>query len=150
MSSSLADVVNRLPDADMAGGARTEGQIPEIRGFNGRDIILQIDGARRNNDTGFAGFSAPLYIDPAFVQSVEVVMGAASTLYGSGSMGGVMSIKTIEAKIYSPPAAHGEPIWTADIRARMKTPKAARRFTANGENSTLFWLMPDSPSIQFT
>lgn len=98
MSSSLADVVNRLPDADMAGGARTEGQIPEIRGFNGRDIILQIDGARRNNDTGFSGFSAPLYIDPAFVQSVEVVMGAASTLYGSGSMGGVMSIKTIEAK----------------------------------------------------
>ncbi|ASC06884.1 TonB-dependent receptor domain-containing protein [Acetobacter pasteurianus] len=98
MSSTLADVINRLPDADMAGGARTEGQIPEIRGFNGRDIILLVDGARRNADNGFAGFQTPLYIDPAFVQSVEVVMGAASTLYGSGSMGGVMSIKTLEAK----------------------------------------------------
>ena len=98
MSSTLADVINRLPDADMAGGARTEGQIPEIRGFTGRDIILLVDGARRNADDGFAGFQAPLYIDPAFVQSVEVVMGAASTLYGSGSMGGVMSIRTIEAK----------------------------------------------------
>lgn len=111
MSSSLADVINCLPDADMAGGARTEGQIPEIRGFSGRDIILQIDGARRNNDTGFSGFSAPLYIDPAFVQSVEVVMGAASTLYGSGSMGGVMSIKTVEAKDLLAPGH----TWGADL-----------------------------------
>lgn len=95
-SSTISDALNRLPDVDMVGTARMEGQVPQIRGFAGREIILMVDGARRNWDS--QGIEAPLYIDPAFIQSVEVVAGSASTLYGTGGLGGVMSIKTIDAK----------------------------------------------------
>lgn len=94
-ASTVADVMKRLPNVDFGGGPRTGGQIPTIRGYQGNDITLLVDGARRNANFGL---SSPLYIDPYFLSRAEVVRGTSSSLYGSGGNGGAMVFTTLGAK----------------------------------------------------
>lgn len=94
-AQTVGDVLKKLPGVDFGGGPRTDGQLPTIRGYQGNDIILMVDGARRNANYGL---TTPLFIDPYFLGSAEVVRGAASSLYGSGGLGGAMVFNTLSAK----------------------------------------------------
>lgn len=94
--SNVADVMKRLPNVDFGGGPRTSGEIPTIRGYSGASVTLMVDGARRNDTTNT--LRSPLYLDPYFLAGAEVVKGSASSLYGSGGNGGVMSFRTLSAK----------------------------------------------------
>jgi len=66
-----------------------------IRGLGENRIIAMIDGNRLETATDLA--AALSLIDPADVERVEVIKGAASALYGSGSLGGVVNIITRKA-----------------------------------------------------
>ncbi|MEY3610696.1 MAG: hypothetical protein RL697_102 [Pseudomonadota bacterium] len=94
-AQTVGDVLKKLPGVDFGGGPRTDGQLPTIRGYQGNDIILMVDGARRNANYGL---TTPLFIDSYFLGSAEVVRGAASSLYGSGGLGGAMVFNTLSAK----------------------------------------------------
>ncbi|MBF0096722.1 MAG: TonB-dependent receptor [Magnetococcales bacterium] len=92
---SVGEVLERLPGVAFGGGARPDAQIPTIRGEYGRNIVTLIDGARNNATDG--NIWSALVMNPEFLSGAEVVRGSASSLYGSGGMGGVLSLRTLSA-----------------------------------------------------
>ena len=68
---------------------------PLLRGLTGYQAFLAIDGVRLNNSTFRSGPNQYLAtISPDNLERVEVLRGAGSMLYGSGAMGGVISMFT--------------------------------------------------------
>ncbi|MBA3998812.1 MAG: TonB-dependent receptor [Candidatus Accumulibacter sp.] len=93
-ASAVADVMKALPNVDFGGGPRIDGQIPTIRGYQGKQITLLVDGARRNEASAL---SSPLMLDPDLLARAEVVRGPSSSIYGTGGLGGAMVFRTIAA-----------------------------------------------------
>ncbi|MFH2107688.1 MAG: TonB-dependent receptor [Chrysiogenia bacterium] len=73
---------------------------PSIRGLARRRILLLAAGARITSDRS-AGAAAQFY-PPELVQQIEVVRSAASVLYGSDAIGGVIQIIPRDAKNAEP------------------------------------------------
>ena len=68
---------------------------PLLRGLTGYQAFLAIDGVRLNNSTFRSGPNQYLATtSPDSLDRVEVLRGAGSMLYGSGAMGGVISMFT--------------------------------------------------------
>ena len=66
-----------------------------IRGLIGNQVMLLVDGVPMNNATYRDGPGQYLAtIDPATIDRIEVIRGAASVLYGSDAQGGVVNIIT--------------------------------------------------------
>ncbi|HEX6851446.1 MAG TPA: TonB-dependent receptor [Candidatus Polarisedimenticolaceae bacterium] len=86
----LADVLTEIPGASrLEEGASV---VPALRGLaRGRTLIL-IDDARVTAERR-AGPSAT-FLDPAVLESVEVVRGPGSVGYGSDALGGVIHVRT--------------------------------------------------------
>jgi hemoglobin/transferrin/lactoferrin receptor protein len=87
------DVFFSVPGVSFGGGARRTGQFPTIRGFAGSDIIVTIDGARQDWVTAHDG---RFFIDPQLLRRVDVVRGPASSVYGSGGLGGAIVFETLD------------------------------------------------------
>lgn len=94
-AATVGDVLRKLPNVEFGGGPRSDGELPTIRGYQGNDITLIVDGARRNANYGL---TTPLFLDPFFLSRAEVVRGSTSSLYGSGGLGGAMVFNTISAR----------------------------------------------------
>lgn len=92
--SSPDDVLRFVPNVEFTGGPRRTGEVPSIRGFSGPDVIVLFDGARQNFNGAHDG---RFFIDPSLLREVEVLHGSASSLYGSGGMGGVIEFRTFDA-----------------------------------------------------
>lgn len=99
-ASALGDVLRWVPGVEFTGGPRRSGQTPSIRGFSGADVIVTLDGARQNFLSAHDG---RVFIDPSLLREVEVLRGAASSLYGSGGNGGVIALRTIRASDFLAP-----------------------------------------------
>lgn len=68
---------------------------PLLRGLTGYQAFLAIDGVRLNNSTFRSGPNQYLITtSPDSLDRIEVLRGAGSMLYGSGAMGGVISMFT--------------------------------------------------------
>jgi len=91
---SIDDMLRHVPGLDFSNGPRRTGETPSIRGFSGPDVIILIDGARQNLESGHDG---RFFIDPYFLTEAEVVRGSSSALYGSGGTGGVIALRSVEA-----------------------------------------------------
>jgi hemoglobin/transferrin/lactoferrin receptor protein len=96
-AAAVSQVMKKLPNVEFGGGPRVNGEVPAIRGVFGPSITLLVDGARQN-DTTSPGMKSPLFVDPYFINRAEVLRGPASSLYGSGGIGGVMSFSTYSAR----------------------------------------------------
>ena len=92
-ASTPDDILRDVPGVMFTGGPRRTGEVPSIRGFSGADVVILIDGVRQNFSSGHDG---RFFIDPSVVDSVEVLRGPASSLYGSGGMGGVIEFRTVD------------------------------------------------------
>ncbi len=69
---------------------------PQIRGLQSSRILITVDGERLNNarfSADFVGVS-PSLVDTSQIQTVEVVAGSSSSLYGSDAVGGTVNIIT--------------------------------------------------------
>ncbi|SFR12723.1 TonB-dependent hemoglobin/transferrin/lactoferrin family receptor [Poseidonocella sedimentorum] len=105
LAGSFAALINDIPGLTIGGGPRPFAQEPNIRGFNGERVLLRLDGGRFNFNQGHRG---RFFVDPALIKRVEVVRGGGSTLYGSGALGGVISIETYDpADLLAPGEAIG-------------------------------------------
>lgn len=90
----IADMLENIPNT----GRLEDGQsvVPSMRGFaRGRTLILLDDGRvtaeRRAGPSG-------TYLDPFFLENLEVVRGPASVAYGSDAFGGVIHARTVLPK----------------------------------------------------
>ncbi len=92
---SVAEVLKTEANINIANGPRASAQQVEIRGLSGQRVLQTIDGARQNTSAGHRG---TFFIDPELLSSVEVVRGPASSLWGSGAIGGVVSQNTKSAR----------------------------------------------------
>jgi hemoglobin/transferrin/lactoferrin receptor protein len=67
-----------------------------VRGIGGNRVAVELDGIPASG--GFAvgsfGDSGRSFVDPAFLERVEVLRGPASSLYGSDAIGGVVAMTT--------------------------------------------------------
>lgn len=108
-ASSIGEVLKDVPGVFVDGGARRSGQAPTIRGFREEDILILVDGAKQSFISGHDG---RIFIEPDFLKSVEVVKGPVSALYGSGALGGVIALTTVDAADFLDP---GE---TAGVRVK--------------------------------
>lgn len=90
---SLAEILSRQPGVQFMsyGGPQTATSI-FMRGTNSAHTLVLVDGVRMT-DAISGGTQLPT-IDPAVVERIEILRGAASSLYGSDAIGGVINIIT--------------------------------------------------------
>ncbi|MGI2039646.1 TonB-dependent hemoglobin/transferrin/lactoferrin family receptor [Shewanella frigidimarina] len=92
--SSVADALKNEANVTVTNGPRASSQGVEIRGLSGQRVLQTIDGARQNTNSGHRG---TYFMDPELLSSIEVVRGPASSLWGSGAIGGVVAQNTKSA-----------------------------------------------------
>lgn len=90
----LGDLLRDLPNVAVGGGPRGVGQTVNIRGLGDERIVFLLDGARQNFQRGH---NARVFLDPSLLRQVEVLRGPASALWGSGALGGVVAMTTVDA-----------------------------------------------------
>ena len=76
------------------------GGSPVLRGFEASRVLLLVDGIRMNNAIYRAGhLQNAISVDQNILESVEVLLGPASTLHGSDALGGAIHFRTKSAKL---------------------------------------------------
>lgn len=99
---NIGDVLAQVPGVAGVGSSGFFGQGFNIRGFGSNGaaaseagIVQIIDGERKYYESYRQG---SLFVEPDFLKRVEVLRGpGSSTLYGSGALGGVIAMETIDA-----------------------------------------------------
>ncbi len=91
ISNALEDITGVYKSSDSEWGSEIS-----IRGTGRDKVVMLIDGSRMNTSTDIgAQFGT---INPASIVRVEVLKGSISSLYGSGTIGGVVNIYTRTGK----------------------------------------------------
>lgn len=91
---SLSDTLKDVPGVEFGGGPRAVAEQPNIRGMSGNRILITVDGARQNFDSGHKG---RVFVETELLKAVDVLRGPGSAVYGSGAMGGVIAMTTKDA-----------------------------------------------------
>jgi vitamin B12 transporter len=91
---TLVDLLNDVPGVEINGNFSTRGQNLGyyIRGGRNRQVAILIDGVNVNDPSSFNGDFDLRQIDLNQVESIEVLKGASSVLYGTGAATGVINI----------------------------------------------------------
>jgi hemoglobin/transferrin/lactoferrin receptor protein len=103
-SMTLSDVLANEPGIALVrdGGWGTS---VNIRGLGESRLVALVDGNRIETASDLvAGLSM---FDVNEIERVEVIKGAASSIFGTGAMGGVINILIDKGKYYSKPTIHG-------------------------------------------
>ncbi len=99
LATSIGDVFRYVPGVDYeAAGTRFGTEGINIRGIGGNRVAILVDGVPLPDqfDTGSFSNATRDFIDAGLVQSIEVLHGPASALYGSAAIGGVVAVRTPE------------------------------------------------------
>ncbi|WP_299120872.1 TonB-dependent receptor [uncultured Tenacibaculum sp.] len=97
---NLVDLINTVAGIEVNGNTSSNGQNLGlfIRGGKTKEVVVLIDGIQVSNPAGVSGGYDLRLLDLNEVESVEIIKGAASTLYGTGATTAVINIKLKEAK----------------------------------------------------
>jgi len=93
-ATDIGDVLRYLPSVDIGGGPRNIGINVNIRGLGDERILFLLDGARQDFRRAH---NSRIFIDPSLLKRVDLVRGPASSIWGSGALGGVISFTTLDA-----------------------------------------------------
>lgn len=95
MSSRISDVFSGLPSVWFQQRADDPGTSINIRGMQdfGRVAVL-IDGARQNFQRSGHNADGLFYMEPELLAAADIVRGPVANIYGSGAIGGVVSMRT--------------------------------------------------------
>lgn len=94
-SGNLGSVLDILPNVSVTGSPRPMGETIQIRGLSGQRVLMLLDGARQVFGRGHLSRG---FIEPDMIKRIDVQRGPASVLWGSGAIGGVVSVETKDAK----------------------------------------------------
>ncbi|ACT59169.1 TonB-dependent receptor domain-containing protein [Hirschia baltica] len=103
-AGTIAELIDSVPGVSLVNGSTPSGSGINIRGFgaNGtygtdQKVAIQIDGASVGSEELYR-IGTQLYTDPALFKSVDVIRGTVGSFeYGSGIVGGVVKLTTIDA-----------------------------------------------------
>ena len=119
-------------------------QVINMGGYDGNNILFLVDGERLAGESmDNVDFSR---LDMSSVERIEIVRGAASTLYGSAAMGGVINIITKGAS----------EVWHANVNSRYEGQTKQWRHGASGDfnlgkvNSLTTFQMTDAKALDLT
>ncbi len=94
LADNAADLLRWEPGVDVDGVGAAQVR-PVIRGLRGLRVLFLEDGLRMNNSRRQSDFGEITGLVPnELVERVEVVRGAASVLYGTDAVGGVINLVT--------------------------------------------------------
>ncbi|GAB1309104.1 TonB-dependent vitamin B12 receptor [Urechidicola sp. KH5] len=96
---TISDLLDQVPGIDINGNNNVAGSPISIyiRGGRNHQAAIVIDGILVNNPTGIAASYNLNLINLNDVESIEILKGSSSTLYGSGAAAGVINIKMKKA-----------------------------------------------------
>ncbi|HMJ09606.1 MAG TPA: TonB-dependent receptor [Pyrinomonadaceae bacterium] len=93
--NTFGDIFRTLPGTSTANEGAFQVR-PRIRGLDSNRVLILVDGERLNNSrtsTGQSGVESGL-VETSQIESVEVVRGSGSVLYGTDALGGTINIIT--------------------------------------------------------
>jgi vitamin B12 transporter len=98
-SRNVADVLNRVPGIQMDGNFGAPGSNLDyfVRGASSKRTLILIDGVPFNDPSGIDLTFDLRLIDINQIESIEVLRGGLSSLYGSGAAAAVINIKMKKA-----------------------------------------------------
>jgi vitamin B12 transporter len=104
-AAAVIDVLGRQPGVEIFrnGGIGTASNVM-IRGTASKHVVLLVDGVRVNSAT--MGYTSWAHIPLQQIEHIEILRGAASSLYGSDAIGGVIQVFTKKGQ--GPLRFHGE------------------------------------------
>lgn len=94
-ANSIGDIFRTLPGTSTVNEGAFQAR-PRIRGLDSNRVLILVDGERLNNSrtsTAQSGVEAGL-VEISQVESVEVIRGSGSVLYGTDALGGTINIIT--------------------------------------------------------
>ena len=97
LATSINDAFRYVPGIDHDGaGTRFGTEGVNIRGIGGNRVAMLIDGVPLSDQFDVGSFSNATrdFMDAGLVQSIEVLRGPSSALYGSSAIGGVVAART--------------------------------------------------------
>jgi outer membrane receptor protein involved in Fe transport len=100
----IGDIFRTLPGTSTVNEGAFQVR-PRIRGLDSNRVLILVDGERLNNSrtsTGQSGIETGL-VETSQIESVEVVRGSGSVLYGTDALGGTINIITKD----TPPRREG-------------------------------------------
>jgi len=100
----LAQIINETLGIEINGSRSNEGQNLGyfVRGGRNRQVVIMVDGIQLNDPSSISNDFDLRLLSTSGVESIEIIKGASSVLYGSGAATAVISIiskKTSEKKI---------------------------------------------------
>ncbi len=96
---SVAEILSSVSGISINGAQSNAGQNISIfaRGGNNRQVLVLIDGVQLNDPSNIASDYDLRLLDVNNIERIEIIKGAASTLYGSGAATAVINIITRKA-----------------------------------------------------
>ncbi|PNQ72427.1 TonB-dependent receptor [Hanstruepera neustonica] len=96
---TIAEIINTTAGIEINGSKSNAGQNLNyyIRGGRNRQVLILIDGVALTDPSQIANDYDLRLLNPDQVESIEILKGASSTLYGSGAATAVINIKLKEA-----------------------------------------------------
>ncbi len=93
--ASVSDLLKAVPGVATQTNSNDPMQAISIRGLQdfGRVNVL-VDGARQDYQITGHNAQGSFYLEPEFIDNIDIVRGPISNLYGSGAIGGVASFST--------------------------------------------------------
>ncbi|MEQ5792002.1 TonB-dependent receptor [Muricauda sp. NFXS6] len=96
---TVAEIINTKSGIEIAGSRGRDGDVLGVyaRGGRGRQVLIIIDGVRVSDPSTFSAEYDLRLLSPATIESIEIIKGAASTLYGTNAVTAVINITTKKA-----------------------------------------------------
>ena len=91
-AQTVGDLLKNVPGVRIMNDGSQGMKRIQIRGEDAFRTVVMIDGQRISEHKSMSG--APILIDPAMIERIEVIKGPASVLYGSDAIGGAINIIT--------------------------------------------------------
>ena len=96
---TVAEIINSKSGIEIAGSRGRQGEVLGVfaRGGRGRQVLVIVDGVRVTDPSSFSQEYDLRLLSTANIESIEIIKGAASTLYGPNAATAVVNITTKQA-----------------------------------------------------
>ncbi|MFK7812802.1 MAG: TonB-dependent receptor plug domain-containing protein [Maribacter sp.] len=93
---SITEIINTKSGFEIAGSRGRDGSVFGVfaRGGRGRQVLILIDGVRVSDPSSFSSEYDLRLLSTANIESIEIIKGASSTLYGPNAATAVIRITT--------------------------------------------------------